>query len=442
MTLEQAIEQYSAKTTRSRQLFEEALRVMPGGNSRTTTFFDPYPFYITRGEGPRIWDADGIERLDFNGNYTSLVLGHANRAVVAAIQGAAALGMSFPGPTEHEIRLAEILTRRIPGMDVVRFANSGTEATMNAVRVARAFTGRTKIAKFEGAFHGTHDWVLVSVAPDPATAGSRTRPKSVASSSGVPPTVMKHVVVLPWNDAAACAKILDKHGADIAAVLVDPLFANAGMIPAREGFLESLREMTERLGILLIFDEVISFRIGPGGAQERFGIAPDLTTLGKIIGGGLAVGAFGGRAPVMNYYDPRGGRGRLNQGGTFNANPLTMAGGVATMEQLTPETYTRLDALGDRLRSGVRRLLKRRGYPGQITGTGSLFWLHHTKRRLGDYRSARPDDPAAPVRTFMALINEGVLVSQRGLGACSAAMTEADVDRFVEALGRALDHAG
>ena len=439
MSVEKEEVEYIAKTARSRVLHEEACGVMPGGNSRTTTFFDPYPFYITRGEGPRIWDVDGTERLDFNGNYTSLILGHAHRDVVLAIQGAAAHGMSFPGPTEHEIRLAEIITRRIPGMEVVRFANSGTEATMNAVRVARAFTGRTKIAKFEGAFHGTHDWALVSVAPDPSDAGSRKRPKAVASSSGIPPMVMKHVVVLPWNDAAACATILDKHGADIAAVLVDPLFANAGMIPAREGFLESLRETTRRLGILLVFDEVISFRIAPGGAQERFGIAPDLTTLGKIIGGGLAVGAFGGRADVMNFYDPRDGKGRINHGGTFNANPLTMAGGIATMEQLTPEAYARLDALGDRLRDGVRRLLRKKGYAGQITGTGSLFWLHHSKKKLSDYRSARPEDPTAPARTFLGLVNEGVLLSQRGLGACSLAMTDADVDRFVETLGRVLE---
>ncbi len=370
MTLESTIDDYKAKTTRSRQLFEEALRVMPGGNSRTTTFFDPYPFYITRGDGPRIWDADGTERLDFNGNYTSLILGHANPRVVKAIQDAATHGMSFPGPSEHEIRLAEILTRRIPTMEVIRFANSGTEATMHAVRVARAFTGRSKIAKFEGAYHGTHDWVLVSVAPDPAAAGSRKRPKSVAWSSGVPPMVMKHVVVLPWNDTDACIKILEKHGSDIAALIIDPMLANAGMIPVREGFLEGLREATQRLGILLIFDEVISFRVAAGGAQERFGIRPDLTTLGKIIGGGLAVGAFGGRADVMNYYDPRGGGGRINHGGTFNANPLTMAGGVATMEQLTPEAYAKLDALGDRLRDGVRRVLRKRGYPGQITGHG------------------------------------------------------------------------
>jgi len=439
MTLERAINDYKAKTSGSRQLFEEALRVMPGGNSRTTTFFDPYPFYIARGEGARIWDVDGVERIDFNGNYTSLILGHANPRVVRAVQEAAGRGMSYPGPTEHEVRLAEVLTTRLPGVETIRFTNSGTEATMHAVRVARAFTGRAKIAKFEGAYHGTHDWVLVSVAPDGEAAGSRKRPKPVAWSSGVPPMVLKHVVVLPWNEPDACAKILDKHGSDIAALIIDPMLANAGMIPAREGFLEKLREVTARLGIVLIFDEVISYRVAPGGAQERFGVRPDLTTLGKIIGGGLAVGAFGGRADVMNYYDPRGGRGRINHGGTFNANPLTMAGGLATMTELTPEAYARLDALGDRLRDGVRRLLRRLKYAGQITGTGSLFWLHHTKRRLSDYRSAKPEDPELPLRVFIGLLNEGIVLSQRGLGACSLAMTDADIDRFVDALGRVLE---
>jgi glutamate-1-semialdehyde 2,1-aminomutase len=442
MSIDHEINDYTAKTPRSRQLFEEALRVMPGGNSRTTTFFDPYPFYIRRGAGARIYDADGLERVDFNGNYTSLILGHAHPAVVRAIQDTAPDGMSFPGPSEHEIRLADILTRRIPAMEVVRFANSGTEATMHAVRVARAFTGKSKIAKFEGAYHGTHDWVLVSVALDAARAGSRRRPKPVAWSAGVPPAVLKHVVVLPWNDADACARIIEKHAPDLAAVIIDPLLANAGMIPAREGFLDRLREVTARLGVLLIFDEVISFRVAPGGAQERFGIRPDLTTLGKIIGGGLAVGAFGGRAEVMNYYDPRGGGGRINHGGTFNANPLTMAAGVATMTQLTPEAYARLEALGDRVRAGVGRAMRRLGYPGQITGVGSLFWVHHTKRRLSDFRSALPDDARAPYSTFLGLLNQGYLISQRGLGACSLAMTDADVDGFVETLGRVLERRG
>jgi glutamate-1-semialdehyde 2,1-aminomutase len=439
MTLETLVNDYKAKTSRSRQMYEEALRVMPGGNSRTTTFFDPYPFYITRGHGARIWDADGAERLDFNGNYTSLILGHAHASVVEAITEQATRGMSFPGPSEHEIKLAGLLTERMPSMEVVRFTNSGTEATMNAVRAARAFTGRSKIAKFEGAYHGTHDWVLVSVSPDPAKAGPRKRPKAVAYSSGVPDTVLKHTVVLPWNDAEACVKLLEKHGRDIAGLIVDPLLANAGMLVPQLGFLERLREVTERLGILLIFDEVISFRVSAGGAQERFGIRPDLTTLGKIIGGGLAVGAFGGRAEVMNYYDPRGGKGRISHGGTFNANAVTMAGGLATMKELTPEAYGKLEGLGDRLRDGVKRLLAKSKQPAQVTGLGSLFWIHWTKKRLSDYRSSRPVDPERPLRTFMGLVNEGVILSQRGLGCCSLAMTEADVDTFVAALGRVID---
>ncbi|MBI4588814.1 MAG: aspartate aminotransferase family protein, partial [Candidatus Rokubacteria bacterium] len=374
-----------------------------------------------------------------NGNYTSLILGHAPPDVVKAIQEAAALGVSFPGPTEHEVRLAEILTQRVPSLESVRFANSGTEATMNAVRAARAFSGRHKIAKFEGAYHGTHDWVMVSVTPDLKLAGSRRRPRPVSWSGGLPPAVLKHVVVLPWNDPDASEKILAREGDSLAALLVDPLLGIGGILPPAGGFLERLREVTARLGILMIFDEVISFRVATGGAQERFGIRPDLTTLGKIIGGGLPVGAFGGRADVMSAFDPRGGRGRISHGGTFNANPLTMAAGIATMEALTPERYRLLETLGERLRSGVRELLRRMKRPGQVTGIGSLFCLHWTRTRLTDYRSSRPMDPERPRRIFLGLLNEGVLLTQRGLGCCSAAMTEPDVEGFVAALGRVLE---
>jgi glutamate-1-semialdehyde 2,1-aminomutase len=439
MILDKHIADYTAKTARSRALHEEAARVMPGGNTRSTTFFDPYPFYLVRGEGARLWDADGTERLDFNGNYTSLILGHAPPPVVKAIQDAAALGASFPGPTEHEIRLAAVLAERISSIETLRFTNSGTEATMNAVRAARAFTGRTKIAKFEGAFHGTHDWVLVSVSPDLAAAGSRRRPKAIAWSSGVPPQIVKNVVVLPWNDAEACERILDREARNLAALLVDPLLGIGGIIPPADGFLDRLRAVTERHGIVLIFDEVISFRVGTGGAQERYGIRPDLTTLGKIIGGGLPVGAFGGRADIMSAYDPRRGGARISHGGTFNANPLTMAAGLATMAELTPAAYARLDELGERLRSGVGALMRARKLDAQVSGVGSLFCLHWTKRRLTDYRSSRPVDPATPLSVFMGLLNEGIVLSQRGLGACSLAMTETDTDRFVEALRRVLD---
>jgi glutamate-1-semialdehyde 2,1-aminomutase len=441
MSLDKELAEYTAKTARSRALHEEAVAVMPGGNSRTTTFFDPYPFYFQRGLGAHIWDADGTERIDFNNNYTSLVIGHAHPDVIKAVQAVAENGLSFPGPTEHEVRLAEQLTRRIPSLESVRFTNSGTEATMNAVRLARAFTGRPKLAKFEGAFHGTHDWVMVSVTLDPKTAGNRKRPKPVAWSAGIPPAVLKHTVVLPWNDREACAEILDREGAQIAGLIVDPLLANGGLVPPAEGFLQFLREETERRGIVLIFDEVISFRVAWGGAQERFGIRPDLTTLGKVIGGGLPVGAFGGRRDIMALYDPRQGGPRISQGGTFNANPVTMAAGLATLNALTPEAYARLDALGERLRGGVSRLFSNTRRKAQVTGVGSLFWLHWTPETLTDYRSTRAKDPDAALRVFIGLINEGILLTQRGLGACSLAMSDADVDRFVNALARVLARA-
>ena len=441
MSVDKEVAEYTAKTSRSRALHEEALAVMPGGNSRTTTFFDPYPFYIQRGQGAHVWDADGTDRIDLNGNYTSLILGHAHPDVVKAAQQAAEHGLSFPGPTEHEIRLAELLKRRVPSVESLRFTNSGTEATMNAVRLARAFTGRPKIAKFEGAYHGTHDWVMVSVGGDPKAGGSRKRPKSVAWSAGLPPAVLKHVVVLPWNDPEACEQILEAEAAHLACLIVDPLLCNAGLIAPAEGFLQRLRAITERHGIVLIFDEVISFRVAWGGAQERLGVRPDLTTLGKIIGGGLPVGAFGGRTDVMNFYDPHKGGARINHGGSFNANPVTMAAGVATLNAVTPEAYTRLDALGERLRGGVTRLLAATRRKGQATGMGSLFWLHWTAEPLTDWRSARPKDAEAPLRVFLGLLNEGVLLTQRGLGACSLAMTDEDVDRLINALARVVARA-
>jgi glutamate-1-semialdehyde 2,1-aminomutase len=250
---------------------------------------------------------------------------------------------------------------------------------------------------------------------------------------------LKHVVVLPWNDADACERILARERKNLAAVLVDPLLGIGGILPPADGFLQHLRELSRRYGIVLIFDEVISFRIAPGGAQERFGVRPDLTTLGKIIGGGLPIGAFGGRAEIMEVFDPRGGRVRLSHGGTFNANPITMAAGAATLAELTPEAYRRLDALGDRLRAGVTDLLKRVGRPAQVTGVGSLFCLHWTEAKLKDYRSSPPTDPEAPLRVFMGLLTEGILLTQRGLGCCSLAMSDQDIEQFIQALRAVLE---
>lgn len=439
MSLETLIADYQAKTVRSRTLFEEAQRVLPGGNTRTTVFVDPYPFYASRGAGCRIWDADGNERLDFNGNYTSLILGHAPPAVVAAVRDVAERGLSFPGPSEHEIRLAQELTQRVPSCEQVRFTNSGTEGTMFAIRAARAFTGRTKIAKFEGSYHGTHDWAQISIAPPLAAAGSRKRPKAVPEGAGIPPALVKHVVVLPWNEPEACLRTIEKHASDLACVICEPMQTAAGVIPAVPGFLPVLREVTARHGIVLILDEVITFRLAPGGMQSLVGVTPDMTTFGKIIGGGLAVGAFGGRADIMAVYDPRGGKPKVSHGGTFNANPVTMAAGLATLHALTPDVYARLDALGKRLRQKVGKLFRARGVKARVTGEGSLFCLHWTPKRVVDYRSSRPTDPQQPLRTYLGLLNEGILLSQRGMGAVSAAMGEAEIDRFVDALGHVLD---
>ena len=439
MSLKDLITDYQAKTPRSRALFEEAQRVLPGGNTRTTIFIDPYPFYAVRGDGPRIWDADGHERIDFNGNYTSLILGHAPAAVVAAVQEVAARGLSFPAPSEHELRLAEALTRRVPSCEQVRFTNSGTEATMLAIRGARAHTGRPKIAKFEGSYHGTHDWVQVSITPPVEGAGSRKRPKAVAAGAGVPDAVLKQVVVLPWNEPEAALKLIDKHAAQLACVICEPVQGAAGVIPPAEGVLQALREVTARHGIVLIFDEVITFRLGPGGAQALMGVTPDMTTFGKIIGGGLPVGAFGGRTDIMAVFDPRGGKPRVAQGGTFNANPLTMVAGLATLKALTAEVYVELDRLGEALREKARRLFRARKVKAQVTGVGSLFCLHWTPKRVVDFRSSRPLDAEQPLRTYLGLLNEGVLLSQRGMGAVSTAMRDGEIDRFVDALGKVLD---
>jgi glutamate-1-semialdehyde 2,1-aminomutase len=326
-------------------------------------------------------------------------------------------------------------------MEAIRFANSGTEATMHAIRVARAFTGRSKIAKFEGAYHGTHDWVLVSVSPDPAQAGSRKRPKSVAWSAGVPPAVLKHVLVLPWNDLAACTAILEKHAADLAALIIDPMLANAGMVPAREGFLEGLREVTARLGILLIFDEVISFRVASGGAQERFGIRPDLTILGKILGGGLPAAAFGGRAELMDRMAPVG---PVYQAGTLSGNPLAMAAGAAALRELArPGTYARLEGTSRAIADGLRSLAGEIGVELTTCSIGGMFGLFFHPGPVRSYTDARKAHAARFRRFFHAMLDDGIYLAPSPFeaGFVSLAHRAADVDRTLEAARGALRRA-
>jgi glutamate-1-semialdehyde 2,1-aminomutase len=436
--MDPAEQTYLERNRRSADLYSRALQVLPGGNTRTTVFFSPYPFYAVRGEGFRVWDADGNVRIDFLNNYTSLILGHAHPRVVAAIAEAAARGTAFAAPTEYEILLAEELCRRVRSVERVRFTNSGTEATLLAIRAARAYTGRPKIAKFEGGYHGSHDYASVSVDPDLNEAGPAESPKTVPDGPGIPDAVRETVVVLPYNNLEAVHRILEREGREIAAVLIEPMLGAGGAIPATVEFLRGLRDLTRQLGIVLIFDEVITFRLAYGGAQEYFGVEADLTTFGKIIGGGLPVGALGGRAEIIELFDPRWPN-RIGHGGTFNANPVTMAAGLATLTELTPAAYEHLNRLGELARQRLRQAFARLGIPAQITGVGSIFAIHFTTEPVTDYRSAqRGANPQLLRRLHLGLLNEGVIIAPRGMGCISTPMTEAEVEFLGQAVEKAL----
>ena len=426
-------ETYRRTTTRSRELHERAVAVMPGGTTRTTTYFAPYPLYIERGEGCRIWDADGTERIDMLGNYTAMILGHAHPKIVEAIRRQAARGTGFAAANPVEVELATLLCERVPSLDAVRFCNSGTEATMFAMRLARAFTGRPKIARIEGGYHGTHDYAEVSTHPAVDEAGPPDEPIPVPDSIGTPGWALENVVVLPFNDPDAAEAIIRRHAASLAAVILVPIIGAGGVIAARPEFLQRLRDVTAELGILLIFDEVISFRVGPGGAQEMYGVTPDLTTLGKIIGGGLPVAAFGGRADVMELLDPRRDPS-LAQGGTYNGNPLGMAAGLACMRELTPDVFAELNRNGERVAEQLSEVFASHGVPAQINGVGSLLAIHFTDQPVVDYRAVAASDRKRMRDLFLGMVNHGVLMAPRGMGAISTPMDEDVLQQFVDAV--------
>ena len=432
--LDGAVARYEQANPRSKALHERALRSLPGGNTRTTIAFDPFPLAMDRGEGARVWDVDGNERLDFIQNYTALILGHAHPAVLDAISRRAARGTAFAATNQEEVALAEELCRRVPSVERVRFLNSGTEATMFAMRAARAFTGRQAIARIEGGYHGTHDLAEVSTHPQLDEAGAADAPRAVADSAGTPPWAVENTVVLPFNNADAAEAILRREGSRLAAVILEPVLGAGGVIPPLPGFLERLRAVTSELGLILIFDEVISLRVAPGGAQERFGVTPDLTTMGKIIGGGLPVSAFGGRRDVMSVFE--GGRpGGVAQGGTYNGNPLGMAAGLAALEVLTPDEYARLERLGQTLREGLQATFDRHDVAAQVTGIASLFKVHFVSHPVVDYRSALGDERATRA-FFFGMLNEGILLASRGMGAISTPMGDGEVEAFLGAADR------
>ena len=429
---------YLELTPNSRAQWETAREYLPGGDSRNSIFWKPYPIFIKSAAGCHVVDADDVDRLDFINTMTTMILGHGSKPVMDAVRRQLDLGVAYNAPNEHQIHLARLLCERVPSFDQVRFTNSGTEATLNTLRAARAYTGKSRFAKVEGGYHGTHDAVTVSVRVDPLQAGPMEHPDPVSGSEGLAEGILDQVVVIPFNETELARHILEEHRNDLAAIIVEPVLGSVGMVPAEPGFLTMLREFTITHNIVLIFDEVISFRVGSGGSQEYYGITPDLTSLGKIIGGGFAVGAFGGKRDIMDLYDPMKGP-RVSHAGTFNANPVTMLAGATTLEQLTPQVYQRLDYLGDSLRQGIREVCADLEVPAQITGLGSLFGIHFTDHPIRNYRDIAAGDAKWRDQMFLGLMNEGILVASNLVGSLSTVMGEAEISRFVGAFKRVLE---
>lgn len=410
--------------------FEHAKRWIPGGVNSPARAFGAVggtPPFIARGRGAYLWDIDGNRYIDYVGSWGPMILGHCHPRVVAAVGEALAKGTSFGAPTEAETRLAELIVEIVPSVEKVRLVNSGTEAVMSALRLARGYTGRAKIVKFAGCYHGHVDSLLVAAGSSAATLG-------VPSSPGVPAAVAQDTVVLRYNDADEVRDAFRRLGDQVAAVIVEPVAGNMGCVPGTREFLQTLRELTFQTGAVLIFDEVMSgFRVALGGAQSLYGITPDLTTLGKIIGGGLPVGAYGGRAEIMNHILPAG---KVFQAGTLSGNPLATAAGIATLEVLREtDPFPALDRASDRLAEGLRAAAEEAGVPCSIGRCGAMLTLFFTPQPVTDWDTAAVCDTAAFARFFHAMLDRGVYLpcSQFEAMFLSVAHGDEDVDATIAA---------
>ncbi len=425
--------------TVSERLFAEAQKYIPGGvNSPVRSFraVEGTPLFITRGEGARIWDADGNEFIDYVGSWGPLVLGHTHPAVLGALRKAAEKGVSFGALVEGEVELARTICQAIPSVETVRLVNSGTEACMSAIRLARAFTRRNKIIKFAGCYHGHADGLLVK-------AGSGALTHGIATSAGVPESYAKETLVADYNDLASVERYFDANAGDIAGVIVEPVAGNMGVVPPVDGFLSGLRRLTAGAGALLIFDEVITgFRVAYGGAQSIFGVTPDITCLGKIIGGGLPVGAYGGRRDIMEMVAPLG---PMYQAGTLSGNPLAVAAGIATLRELSqPGTYKRLEATSCTLTGGLSEIFGRLEVPGTINRVGSAFCGFFNPGPVENLTDAEMSDTNRYRRYFHAMLAHGVYLapSQFEAGFVSLAHTESELDQTLTAAEGALRKVG
>lgn len=415
---------YEDATPQSRALADRARAVMPGGDTRSVTYYRPYPSYVASADGTQLRTVDGETLLDALNNYTQSVLGHAPETVVDGVCERFRAGNGIAAPTEPAVELAELLVERVPSVDQVRFCNSGTEATMNAIRAAMAWTGTERICKIDGGYHGTHDVVEVSVTSDGR------------AHEGIPRAAERRVQTVSYNDVEQLKATFEVVGDELACLILEPILGVGGMIPATDEFLRTARDLTAEADVPLIFDEVMSFRLAPGGAQQRRGVEPDLTALGKLIGGGLPVGAVGGRTELMEQFHPE--TGTVDHSGTFNANPATMAGGVSTLTELDAGTIDTLNRRGNHLRDRLQRVGNQSAHRITITGEGSLFQVHFTDEPVRDRRSSTAGNEKS-AELFHAMRRDGVFLAPRGMGNLSVPMDDAAIDRLVTAFEQALD---
>lgn len=418
------------------ELYDQACRVLPGGISRNIIFRKPHPHYAARAAGCYITDIYGVSRADFACNMASLIHGHAHPAVTDAVVAQIKNGTAYTIGTEAEIRLASLLCERAPSFEKVRFVNSGTEAVMAMIKAARAYTGRPKIAKAEGAYHGSYDFVEVSQLSNPSNWGSLDEPNKVPLVHGTPQGVLDDVIVFPFNDVKRTLAILDDHAGEIACVIVDPVPHKVGLMKASEEFVTAMAEWTRRNGALLAFDEVISFRVNYGGAQESYPVTPDLTALGKIIGGGFPVGALAGRSEIMKILDPREGKLLFPLSGTFSANPVTMTAGLTAMKLYDRPAVEKLNAFTAKAKERINEVIRTADVPVSLTGAGSMFKIHLKAAPPTTYREAYEDKETG--RLAAALLNHlyerNVILTNSLSCMFSTALTTKETDLLAEAL--------
>ena len=419
---------------KSELLYEKAKELMPGGVNSPVRAFKPYPFFTSHAKGSKLHDVDGNVYIDYCMAYGPLILGHAHPQIIGAVREQLEKGTIYGTPTEAEVRLAELITSVVPCIEMLRLVNTGTEATMHAIRAARGYTRRDKIVKFEGCYHGAHDYVLVKAGSGATTFGAPT-------SLGVPEDTTKNTIVLPFNDVESFKRVVDQNRGEIATVIVEPVVGNAGVILPKEGYLQTIRKITKEEGIVLIFDEVITaFRLALGGAQEYYGVIPDMATLGKIMGGGFPIAAFGGKKEIMELISPLG---KIYQASTFSGNPVSVTAGLMTLSTLMENQntlYKQLEQMGGKIREGLRDIVEDAEVPAHVNGITSMFQIFFTDQPVVDYVAAQGSDKAKFMRYQLELMKRGVFVPPSQFETCfiSTAHTNEDITKTLEEMDSAI----